>query len=443
MNTCIARIDYEPPAGEFVSLAIDWDHVGPADEGFEADQTLGCAGVPLVDDAPIVPELPPVAGADPLGCSASSPPYTTSGVRTIAIRFTATDGSESYGQRPVVVRPSPSKPPPEVPRPGLRPPVAGGPIHTGPFLPAKGKIFNGVTGGTEFDAFLARAGKRPAVWQHFVRWGGGFGYALREAASEDARSMLHISTAGGQRMSESISPGAIARGKGDGYLVRLTKGLARYPTPAYIRLMGEMNNCNNAYAAYSCSGARRNAAHSTTAFKQAWKRSYLILHGGEVAAINRRLRKLHLPAVRTGAKVLPRPQVAFVWAPMTRGSPMTAAMEPSAYWPGGGWVDWVGTSFYSRFPNFGWLDSFYNRFAVGQHKPFAIAEWGMWGADDAAFPRRLFAWVKHHSRVRMVQYNQGDLSNGPFRLRHYPRAAEAIRQALASGRFLESGTTGP
>jgi hypothetical protein len=248
--------------------------------------------------------------------------------------------------------------------------------------------------------------------------------------------MLHISTAKGQNMPERLSPGDIARGQGDGFLVGLARDIAGVGAPVYIRLLGEMNNCNNPYAAYSCSGARRDADHSAATFKQAWKRAYLILHGGDVGAINARLAALHLPAVHTGAGMLPVPQVAFVWAPMTGGAPNIGALRPQAYWPGGKWVDWVGTSFYSRFPNFSGLEPFYKAFAVGKGKPFAIAEWAIWGADAPDFAKRLFGWVAGHRRVRMMSYNQGAKRGGIFRLSRYPRSAQAVRRGLASPRFV-------
>ena len=136
--------------------------------------------------------------------------------------------------------------------------------------------------------------------------------------------MLHLGTAQGQNLPERISPGQIARGDGDGFLIGLTRDIAGVGAPVYVRLMGEMNNCNNAYAAYSCSGGRRDRDHSTDAFKRAWKRTYLIMHGGEVATIDKRLRALGLPPVQAGARTLPEPQVAFMWAPMTGGAPNIA-----------------------------------------------------------------------------------------------------------------------
>jgi hypothetical protein len=314
--------------------------------------------------------------------------------------------------------------------------LAARPAAAATYLPPAGKVFNGVTAGTTVGDFERRTHKQVAVWQHFVLWGGGFGYAIDDARRIGARVMLHISTAAGQNQPERISPGAIARGQGDDYLLRLGRALADLGQPSYLRFLGEMNNCNNAYAAYDCSGSLRNADHSPGRLKQAWRRAYLILHGGPTATVDAALRKLHMPPVRTRATQLPAAPVAFVWAPMTGGSPEISALRPAVYWPGGRWVDWVGTSFYSRFPRFGLLESFYRQWAVGHRKPFAIGEWAMWGSDDAGFARRFFAWVHRSRRVRMVQYNQGDNPHGPFRLYRYPSATRVIRSALASPRFL-------
>ena len=304
------------------------------------------------------------------------------------------------------------------------------------FAPPNGKVLNGLTAGYDFDDFTRRAGKGPAVWQHFVAWGGSLDYTVENSRKAGARLMYHLGTASGQNLPERISPGAIARGKGDAYLIRLTRAIASYGQPAYIRLMGEMNNCDNAYSSHSCSGARRDADHSPATFKQAWKRVYLIVHGGDVATIDARLASHGLPAVKTGARQLPEPQVAFVWAPMVGGSPNISALAPGVFWPGTRWVDWVGTSFYSRFPNWAGLDGFYRAFAAGKGKPFAIAEWAIWGGDAPAFAERLFDWIASHERTKMVQYNQGKPSPGTFRLGNYPASAAVIKRRLAANRFL-------
>jgi hypothetical protein len=304
-----------------------------------------------------------------------------------------------------------------------------------PYLPPKGKVFNGVTAGFDIDDFESRTGKHPAIWQHFIAWGGSYQYTLDNSRNAQARLMYHLSTARGQNMPERYSPGEIARGAGDGFLVGLTRDLAAAGAPVYMRLLGEMNNCNNPYAAYNCGGSRRDRDHSAAVFKQAWKRVYLIMHGGDVAAINARLQSLRLPPVQAGADSLPAPQIAFVWAPMTGGAPGIAALRPQVYWPGSKWVDWVGTSFYSRFPNFSGLDRFYKDFAVRTHKPFAIAEWAIWGSDAPGFATRLFDWIGRHKLVRMVHYNQGANADGIFRLGHYPASAHVIRDRLSNPRY--------
>jgi hypothetical protein len=161
------------------------------------------------------------------------------------------------------------------------------------------------------------------------------------------------------------------------------------------------------------------------------------MRGGSLASVNRRLKAMRLPAVRgpLASEQLPRPQVAFLWSPMTGGSPMISALRPQVFWPGSRFVDWVSTSFYSRFPNFHYLEPFYRRFADGYRKPFAFGEWAMWGGDSAGFARQLFGWVRRHPRVRMMVYNQGKKTAGPFRLQHFPAAERAIRDAVRAPVF--------
>ena len=305
-----------------------------------------------------------------------------------------------------------------------------------PFAPPAGKVWTGLTAGFDAGDFQRDAGKHPAIWQHFIAWGGNYQYTIQNSRGADARLMYHLSTSKGQNLPERFSPGEIARGKGDGFLVALTRDIAATGTPSYMRLFGEMNNCNNPYASHSCSGARRNADHSAKTLIKAWKRVYVIMHGGDVSAINEQLDGLGLPHLQTRAESLPLPQIAFVWAPMTGGAPNISALRPQAYWPGSRWVDWVGTSFYSRFPNFTGLDRFYKDFALGKRKPFAIAEWAIWGADAPGFADRLFDWIGSHKKVQMVHYNQGAQAGGIFRLSRYPASARVVRDRLAHPRFL-------
>jgi hypothetical protein len=200
----------------------------------------------------------------------------------------------------------------------------------------------------------------------------------------------------------------------------------------YVRLFAEMDAYWNPYSAYNENGSFRGADHSTRAFKQAWRRITLILRGGPVTTLNAKLRALGLAPVRTSALTLPSAPVAMLWVPQVAGAPDTPQNSPRAYYPGGRYVDWVGTDFYSKYPNFAGLNRFYSQF---RGKPFVFGEWAIWGADNPVFVNELFGWVRAHRRVRMLMYNQGYKPTGALALGHYPASATAIARHLRSPLF--------
>jgi hypothetical protein len=294
-------------------------------------------------------------------------------------------------------------------------------------------IFTGLTGGS-YPAFQSEVGKHAAVNGVFVTWGRSFAGAFGQAHYNHARLMLHISTAQGYGAPEQITPRGIARGGGDGYLLSLSEQIVHGGEPVYIRLFPEMDQANNTYCAFNHDGSARGDSHSTANFRDAWRRTVLILRGGPLNTINARLRALNMPPVRgTNAAALPVSPVAFLWVPQTAGDPDTRANSPGAYYPGGGYVDWVGTDFYSLYPNFSGLQRFYSEYPG---KPFAFGEWALWNGDDRSWVSQLFSFISSHRRVRMALYNQGERENGPFRLSRYPNARREIRRLLASPRFL-------
>jgi hypothetical protein len=298
-----------------------------------------------------------------------------------------------------------------------------------PYAPPAGHVLTGVTNREGAARFDRQVRHRSAVFQSFVAYGyTGAEWAFSRAAATGARPMIHITTreADGH---EVITPRAIARGRGDAYLLWLNARAARAGEPVYVRLFAEMDGYWNPYCAFDASGRARGPAHSTRAFRAAWRRVALILRGGDVGAIDTRLDRLRLPPVRTAAAALPAPRIALMWVPQVAGAPDVAANAPAAYWPGRAYVDWVGTDFYSKFPNFLGLD----RFAANRRwrdLPFVFGEWAMWGRDDPRFVRRLFGWVHAHRQVRMLVYNEGGDPGSPFRLRRYPRSLAALRAEL-------------
>jgi hypothetical protein len=300
-----------------------------------------------------------------------------------------------------------------------------------PYLPPAGKVFAGET-GQPVSQYVAAVGKHPAVYQEFLAWGQYIPGITQDAISAHARMMMAIGTSFGSR--QVITPAGIAAGQGDGWLIALQNAIAQSHNITYIRLMAEMDGYWNVYCAYNADGSFRGAAHSQAAYKQAWRRVTLIMRGGRLATIDAELHRLGMPRLHTNHD-LPRAQVAMLWVPeLQPGDPAVPGNQPSAYWPGGQWVDWVGTDFYSNAPNFSGLQTFYSQYSF---KPFVFAEYALWNSgDDVGFVDRLFGWVGSHPDVRMMLYNQGVSVTGPFRLYRYPNSSRELRRLLASSKFL-------
>jgi hypothetical protein len=295
------------------------------------------------------------------------------------------------------------------------------------YAPPNGNVLLGVAGRAQTDAFATAHGRQPAVFQTFVMFGGPFEYGFANAQRLGAAPMLHISTADGPDAREVVTPRGIAQGEADDWLVAFQRRAADAGGPVYVRLMGEMNGHWNQYSAYG-PGGRRDAAHSTAWFRKAWKRVTVILRGGP--GVDARLKALHLKPLGRGD--LATAQIAMVWCPQVAGAPDVPGNAPRAYWPGGRFVDWVSTDFYSKFPNFAGLERFYRAFGG---KPFAFGEWAIWDRDDPGFVRRLFGWVRSHPRVKMLVYNQGHIKGGPFDLARFPQSSRAIRAQTRGARY--------
>jgi hypothetical protein len=297
-----------------------------------------------------------------------------------------------------------------------------------PFLPPPGKTFQGVAG--QPVSSYQRAIKHPAVYQEFVAWGQWLPGITQDAISHRARLMMLISTKYGS--SEAITPGAIADGRGDGWLIGLNRAIYDSGNVTYVRPMAEMDAHWNPYSAYNADGSPRDSAHSSGAFSRAWKRVTLIMRGGSLGHIDAVLKRLGMPSLHAGAD-LPRPKVAMLWVPQVAGAPDRPGNEPRDYWPGKNWVDWIGTDFYSNAPNFGGLNALYNAYP---QFPFVFGEYALWDSgDDVGFVSRLLRWARSHPRARMLIYNQGVNAVGPFRLYRYPGASDELRRLLAGPQF--------
>ena len=194
-----------------------------------------------------------------------------------------------------------------------------------------------------FGEFSTAVSKHPALIESFRTWGAEFPDSIRRWQTARARPMIHITTADGSDGHEIITPRAIAHGDGDEYLIRLNRLFFEKKMRAYVRPLGEPNRCLNVYASYDCGGQPRDAAHKPRWYKLAFRRIYVIVHGGGKAAkINERLAEAGLPPLTVDVGGLPAAPVAIVWSPLPAGSPTVPQNRPRHYYPGSRWVDWAG-----------------------------------------------------------------------------------------------------
>jgi hypothetical protein len=320
-----------------------------------------------------------------------------------------------------------------------------------PFAPPSDKIWHGVsdTGHIgDFRHFNRQVREHTALDEVFFHWGVPLTTgALDRWEKTDSRGVVSLSTApgGGQ---EVVTPREISRGKSDLYPLRLRQSINNSGQVVYLRPFGEMNLHFNPYSAFNADGSPR-AGHSTHAFKLAWRRMVLIVRGGKRNRINNKLKHMGKPRIYRAnrndspiydrldvPKVLPSPKVAFIWTPLTRGSPNVPGNGPNDYFPGRKYVDWVGTDVYSKFSN-STLWHNLNRFF--EHKrgfPFMLGEYGAWDNDfDGEFTRRIHKWARKRNRVRALVYFRSVDPDNAFNLQHYPGARKALRHILDLGRY--------
>jgi hypothetical protein len=306
--------------------------------------------------------------------------------------------------------------------------------------PGPGKVFFGLTDSgvnSQFTEFSEVVGKHPAVIETFRSWGADLLGSVKRWQSAVARPVLHLSTADSNGLDQVITLRGIALGKGDDYLITLNQLFWSRGMRAYIRPLGEPNRCLNLYAPYDCNGVPKASYQTTHWYKQAFRRIYIVLHGGgKLEAIDTRLRNAGLPPLtsQTGELPtgLPKAPIAVIWSPLPAGSPEIRKNLPFHFYPGASYVDWVGTDFYSAYPDWKSRTALYSRF---KDKPFTLTEWGIDGSDDVHFVKQLFGWVQRHRRCKMLIYYQDFGSSSPYRLENYPASLAFVRRKLTSPAF--------
>jgi Glycosyl hydrolase family 26 len=202
---------------------------------------------------------------------------------------------------------------------------------------------------------------------------------------------------------------------------------------AYIRPLGEPNRCINVYAAYDCSGNPTGSGHGPRWYRLAFRRMYILLHGGgRRRAIDRRLAEAGLRPLAVDVAGVPRAPIAVLWSTLPAGSPTVPQNRPRFFYPGDRYVDWVGTDFYSDNQDWKSLTGLYHRFSS---KPFAIPEFGVSNGDDPGYVQHLMTWVKRHERCKMLIYYQDFGAESPYRIQNYPASLAVLDRRIHTKRF--------
>lgn len=282
----------------------------------------------------------------------------------------------------------------------------------------------GVAG--QADRFERQTGQDSRVRHVFLGWGQGstWGSPFAELfAGLKPIPMIHLGTDQGRARIEAITPAQIAAGRGDPYLIELNRAIAAYGGRIYVRVMAEMNNPQNHYAPTGTDGSSKGRSHSPAAYRQAFRRAFLILHGG---AVDARLRALGLPPLRRSLPANPVSRLTVIWNPIA-GMESGSHRPAQRFYPGDRFVDMVANDIYAS--RHGVASHAANEALYRAHpgKPFAIAEWGT-SVDDPVFVGRICGFLRTHSRTRLAAYYQAGSS--PWVLGDKPRARAAYRRCV-------------
>jgi hypothetical protein len=309
---------------------------------------------------------------------------------------------------------------------------AGGEDGSRSLTAAPGPVL-GVTGSNA--RFRAQTGQDSLVDHAFLGWGQGqtFGSTFAVLLPKlGPIPMLHLGT--NRFGKEAITPGAIAAGQGDAYLIALNRAIGIWGKGIYVRPMAEMNNTINFWSAYESTGQPRDAAHSTAAYRQAFARIYVILHGGSSAAVAAKLKQLGLAPLAGGAELLanPFPRLRIVWSPLASSNPRVPGNAPAMYYPGARFVDVEGADIYDErlADTAPWqgLEAL-SALARAHGKPFSVPEWGLSAVDDPAFVQHMCTFLRTHGATEMATFYESRPGSS-FDLGSKPKSQAMYRQCI-------------
>lgn len=276
------------------------------------------------------------------------------------------------------------------------------------------RVTLGILGSAE--RFQQLTGQRSTIRHVFAGWHQG---SALPKVLDNMRPIPMLALKSGMPTAD------IAQGRGDYLLVQLNQAVADFGGLVYVRPMPEMNGHWNAYCAFNKDGSSRGPRYSTAAFRKAFARIAILARGGTARELSAKLRKLGLPGVSSD---LPRTQARIVWNPQGYGAPDIPANSAKAYYPGDAYVDVVANDLYLQTTGAAW-EANEALYRAHPRKPYAIAEWGLWGIDDPSFVERMAAFVKTHPRVEFVAYFNSK-PGSVWDLASKPRSRAAYRKHI-------------
>lgn len=289
---------------------------------------------------------------------------------------------------------------------------------------ASASVLLGVEGST--SRFKSQTNQASDVNLDFISWGvHKTTYMDKILANAKPIPVLAFGTFN-KYWNEAITPAGIANGNGDRVLIDIAQAIHRFGSETWVRPYAEMNGHWNPYCAYNANGSYRGSAHSTKNFRKAFRRTYLIVHGGSVADINAKLVASGMPKLDRTSD-LPLNDVRVLWNPQGFGSPDLRGNRAAAYFPGNAYVDIVANDLYDYGRGVEW-EANLNLYKAHPEKPFAIGEWGLGpGIDHPDFVQRMATFARNHSRVEAIIYFRSETGSG-FDLSNKPRSRGAYKK---------------
>jgi len=251
----------------------------------------------------------------------------------------------------------------------------------------------------QVSQFTAATGQRPNLLLYYSRWGSGFpGRFAGEALAHGAELIVQIEPT-------DISLASIASGAYDGYLHSYAEQLRAFGHPVVIGFAHEMNG--NWYS--------WGAGHVPAAtWVRAWRR------------------------VVTDIRAVDGSQVTWLWTISHHGS---APLRP--YWPGAGYVSWVGIDGYFERPSDTYGSVFGSAVAAVRaftSRPILLSEVGV-GPGTGRKPQdiaALFSGIRAQHLLGSVWFDvdqHGGALQQDWRLEGDQAAVAAFRQSVSGIRL--------